>query len=226
MAIVVIRGVRFATVKAGYPQSQTSAVTNTTTTGIVAWLLLTGILSLTGFYRNFTAVPPRLMTAVLPVVVLMLWLLYSRKTQALIKVLPQEWIIGVQAFRILVEVELYLLFIHNLMPQIMTFGGRNFDMLVGLTAVPVALAVAKKRLGRTGIIIWNWAGIIILGVVVANGMLSVPSVMQQIQTDPPNVAMAYVPFVWLPAYLAPLAMFLHGVSLRNLRLNRQSVATG
>jgi hypothetical protein len=119
-----------------------------------------------------------------------------------------------------VEIEFYLLLIHNAMPQIMTFEGRNFDIFVGITAPLIAWLFRKNIIGNTGILLWNWAGIAILSVVIVHGVTSVPSRFQIFSTVPENTFMTYVPFVWLPAFLAPFAMFLHGLSLRNLRLNK------
>lgn len=220
MLACIVTGVRKTALLAGYSATSAGKMSLISGLAVSCWLMLTALLSLNDFYRDFTALPPRFLTAVIPNVIVIFWLLFSKRTARLIAAIPQQWILTAQAFRVVVEIEFYFLLLHNAMPAIMTFEGRNFDIVVGLSAPIIAWFFARDTIGKRGLLLWNWAGILILGSVIAHGVMSVPSRFQVLVTDPPNTFMTYVPFIWLPAFLAPFAMFLHGLSLRNLRLRK------
>jgi hypothetical protein len=99
----------------------------------------------------------------------------------------------------------------------MTFEGRNFDILAGITAPIIAYFSLKKvKLSRNVVLVWN---IICLGLlinIVVNGFLSAPSPLQQLAFDQPNIAILNFPFSWLPTFIVPLVLFGHLVSIRQL----------
>jgi hypothetical protein len=103
-------------------------------------------------------------------------------------------------------------------PDIMTFHGRNVDILVGLSAPLVAYYCFVRRAWPERVALWwNWAGILILLNVVVQAQLSAPTPFRVFVTQPPTTFIAHVPYIWLPAFLVPLAWLLHAVSLRQLR---------
>lgn len=98
-------------------------------------------------------------------------------------------------------------------PKLLTFEGRNFDILVALSALPVAYVAARNP--RKGLVIaWNLAGMIILGVVLVHAVLAGPSPIQQFFEKPDSSIVATWPYVWLPALLVPLAYAGHLLSIR------------
>ena len=119
--------------------------------------------------------------------------------------------------RVPVEIVLYLLMLQNMVPEVMTFGGRNFDILCGLTA-PVVYYFGYRRqwLGKSFLIAWNFASLFLLGNIVVTAVLSAPFRFQQFGFDHPDIALFYFPFVWLPCFVVPAALFAHLVSLRQL----------
>ena len=44
-----------------------------------------------------------------------------------------------------------------------------------------------------------------------------PTPLRVIATDPPNSFVASMPYIWLPAFLVPLAWGLHVLSIRQIR---------
>ncbi|HEY0245738.1 MAG TPA: hypothetical protein VGC01_09260, partial [Mucilaginibacter sp.] len=111
--------------------------------------------------------------------------------------------------RIVVELFLYCLFIHQLVPKLMTFEGRNFDILSGLSAPVIFFICFVKKRNSYLLLIWN---VICLGLVLnisVNAVLSAPTMFQQFGFDQPNKAILYFPFVWLPGCIVPLVLFAH-----------------
>lgn len=181
---------------------------------ITAWVALLGGLCLNGFFANFQSLPPRMLPALLLPLVAGLVLLRSRGGRELLARTPRHWPIYFQSFRILMELILWLLLLQHRVPAIMTFEGRNVDILVGLTAIPVGyLCFVRMSWSPRVALWWNLAGILILLNVVVHAQLSTPSPFRVFLTDPPVTFIAYWPYVLLPGFLVPLAWLGHAASL-------------
>jgi hypothetical protein len=185
---------------------------------LVGWLALTGVLAERGFFDDFQSMPPRMLLGVgLPLLAL-LALTFSRRVAPLLAALPTVWPVAAQTFRIPVEIVLWQLAVAGAIPELLSFHGRNVDILVGLTAPVVAYACFVRCAWPAWVAgWWNWAGIVILLNVVVHAQLSAPTPWQIFETDPPATFIADWPYIWLPTFLVPLAWLLHAVSLRQLR---------
>jgi hypothetical protein len=188
---------------------------------LVGWLALTGVLAERGFFEDFQSMPPRMLLGIgLPLLTL-LALAFSRRLAPLLAALPPAWPVAAQTFRIPVEIVLWQLAVAGAIPELLSFHGRNVDILVGLTAPVVAYACFVRRAWPAWVAVWwNWAGIAILLNVVVHAQLSAPTPWRIFETDPPATFIADWPYIWLPAFLVPLAWLLHAVSLRQLRSRR------
>jgi hypothetical protein len=98
----------------------------------------------------------------------------------------------------------------------MTYYGRNFDVLAGVTAV--VLAIWLKRRGeaplRLVVLAWNLMGLSLLTVVLVHGLLSIPYPSQVLHLSVPTFVIASFPIVWLLTVLVPIAYLLHLASIR------------
>lgn len=92
----------------------------------------------------------------------------------------------------------------------MTFEGRNFDILSGLTApIIFYFGFVTKQLDRKVILIWNFICLALLINIVVVAILSAPFPFQQFAFDQPNIAVLYFPFNWLPSCVVPLVLLSH-----------------
>jgi hypothetical protein len=165
--------------------------------------------------------PPRILPAFLVPLVAGLLFLRSGPTRDLLARTPPQWPIYLQSFRVVMEIILWLLYLQHRAPVIMTFEGRNVDILVGLTAIPVGyLCFARKAWSARVAFWWNVAGILILLNVVVHAQLSAPSPFRVFVTDPPLTFIAYWPYILLPGFLVPLAWLGHAASLMQIRRSR------
>jgi hypothetical protein len=104
-----------------------------------------------------------------------------------------------------------------MVPAIMTFEGRNFDILCGLTAPLIYyFGYIKKTLSKNILIAWNVLCLLLLANVVVIAILSAPFAFQKFGFEQPNIAIFYFPFIWLPGFIVPVALFTHLVALRRL----------
>jgi hypothetical protein len=101
----------------------------------------------------------------------------------------------------------------GIMPVHMTYTGRNFDIVTGITAIIVAAAVASGRGGRTLVGAWNVMGLALLVNVVTVAILATPA-FRYFGDDDLNVFVTYTPYVWLPAVMVLAALAGHLVIFR------------
>ncbi|HKZ05293.1 MAG TPA: hypothetical protein VJU81_07465 [Methylomirabilota bacterium] len=182
-----------------------------------AWLALSALAARAGVFADFSHLPPRIPLLLIPLLGLIVALCRSVGVGRLLDEIPSGWLIYPQAFRIVMELILWQLFVAGAAPAIMTFEGRNADILVGLTAPLVAWLLARRTLSAAAARWWNIAGILILVSVVVHAQLSAPTPYRVYVTEPPMTFVAYAPWIWLVTFLVPLAWTLHALSIRQLR---------
>ena len=183
---------------------------------LFVWLAFISSLSLSGFLQNFEAIPPRMFIALVFPAVAMIFFLRAPNTTVLVQQIPPQWFVYIQSFRILMEIILWLLFLGNVMPIQMSFEGLNFDILVGLTAPICAyLCFGKKPYYRIGLL-WNIAGLLLLANIVTIAVLSMPTPLRGFMNEPANTFVASMPFTLLPAFVVPVAMYMHALSIKQL----------
>jgi hypothetical protein len=187
------------------------------------WLALQAVLGLSGFYTVTTGLPPRFALVILPPVIFIAVIFLTKKGKDAIDSFDVKMLTLLHIVRIPVELTLYWLFLHKAVPQIMTFEGRNFDVFCGLT-VPVIyyFAYIKNVFGKTVLMLWNIACLLLLTNIVITAVLSTPLRFQQFGFEQPNIALFYFPLVWLPAFVVPTVLFAHLVSIRRLMKNSAS----
>ena len=207
----------FAVKKSGTPSA--GKLATIFLVGSIGWLTLQALLGMNGVYSGHPdQMPPRIMLfGVLPALALIILLFITTAGRRFIDGLPLRNLTYVNVVRVPVELVLYWLFIYKLVPRIMTFEGRNFDILAGLTAPLVAyFAFTKRLVGRRVVLVWNILSLALLINIVVMAVLSIPSPFQKLAFDQPNVAVLYFPFCWLPSFIVPLVLFGHVVSIRRL----------
>jgi hypothetical protein len=185
------------------------------------WLFFQAGLSLSGFYLKTDTLPPRIfLFAVLPslLVIILLFIFHSK---LFISNLSLKTLTLLSVVRIPVEIVLFWLFENGQIPQIMTFEGRNFDILSGITAPIMAwLAFRNGKTNRILLLVWNISALLLLFNIVITAALSIPSPIQQLAFEQPNRAVLYFPFVWLPVIVVPIVLFSHLASLWQIFTNK------
>ncbi|TDW44590.1 hypothetical protein EV144_10838 [Flavobacterium sp. 270] len=184
---------------------------------ILSWLALQTVISLTGFYTITNVMPPRFALLVLPPLLLLLAVFISSKGKQFINRLDVKTLTILHIVRIPVEITLYWLFLQKTVPEIMTFEGKNLDILCGITApIIYYFGYIKKTLSPKIILIWNIVCLISLGNIVTTAILSAPLPFQQFAFEQPNIALLYFPFVWLPSCVVPIVLFSHLAAIKRL----------
>jgi hypothetical protein len=184
---------------------------------ILLWMEFQAVLAYSGFYQKTNTIPPRFALMTMPAMVFILLLFITKKGDIFIDNLDTKTLTLLHVIRIPVEIVLWLLFIHETIPQLMTFEGRNYDILAGLTApIMYYFGYIKKVFRKRALIVWNIISIGLLINIVAIAILSVPSNFQQLAFEQPNIAILYFPLVWLPSCVVPIVFLSHFATLRKL----------
>ena len=186
---------------------------------LIAWMVLLAVLSIHGWFSDFTSLPPRLSLALLLPLPAVLLSTRTQGTKQWLQNIGPQWPIYLQSFRILVEVGLWLLVRNGSLPVQLSFEGRNFDILTGLFAFPVGYyCFVKKTWSPVVALLYNIAGLVLLLNAVAITALSMPTAIRVFHNQPDSSLVTTFPFIYLPGVLVPLAYTLHILSLRQWRL--------
>jgi hypothetical protein len=188
--------------------------------GVLVWLVVTGLAGWLGLARDFQRVPPPMFVLLLAAVVLAVVTAMSRVGSRLVAEAGIVWLIGVQAFRVAVEVFLDWGHRVDLVPVQMTFEGRNWDIVSGVSAAAVAWLAAKRQAPRWLVLLWNCVGLALFLNIVVIAVLSMPTPLRRFHNEPVNSFIAYFPYIWLPTFLVQLALFGHLLVFRWLRQAR------
>lgn len=181
-----------------------------------AWLAVTLALAASG-RLSFTSRPPTAGLLIAVGVALAIAVGTSRLGARLATGIPLAALIGVQAFRFPLELMLHRAYREGLMPVQMSYSGFNFDILTGLSAIVVALYIARRPNAVAVARIWNAAGIVLLANILTIAVLSTPTPIRVFHNEPANEWIAHAPWVWLPAVFVVAAIVGHIVIFRRLR---------
>lgn len=182
---------------------------------LIAWIALTGGLAAAGVLAVFAPFPrlmPLFVVGLLGVGVLA----FGRAGGRLVEALPVAALVGLQLFRLPVELLLHWGASEGVLPPLMTWSGRNLDILTPALALPLAVLAARGAAPRWALHAFNLLGVALVVNVAAHGVMAMPTPFQVFDTTPPNVWIADWPFVWLPTLLVPTALALHGLLARTL----------
>jgi hypothetical protein len=179
--------------------------------------ILQAALSIKGFFLITDTFPPRLFLIIGPPLLLILLAFTTERGRTFVSTIDLKVYTYLHTIRIGVEIVLLWLFMQKLIPQSMTFEGRNFDILSGITAPLIAyFGFQTNKLNKRVLLGWNVICLILVLQVVITGVLSAPTVFQKFSFDQPNWAVLYFPFVWLPGIVVPIVIFGHLVAIRRL----------
>lgn len=185
---------------------------------VFGWIVYLVLISMTGILKDLSMPPKFPLLVFLPLIVGFI-IFYRRASRSrVLKSIPRSWPIYFQSFRVVVEVMLLLTFYEGIVPKTATFEGLNFDVIMGISALFVAYFLARGDRYRTFMYAWNFLGMIMVFFVafIIASSIYFPNVWGG---SNPLVDLSFVemPFLLLAGFLAPMAIFMHVVSLAQLR---------
>jgi hypothetical protein len=190
---------------------------------MVLWLGYAATLGYGGVVGNTNLPIPGIVLLLAPII-LSIALVIGRSSvgRQLASQIPLSLLIGFQAFRIGVEFTLHRLWELGSVPKIMTFEGGNVEILIGFSAPLIALISTRGSGGRRIAFAWNVIGLVSLLNVATRAVLTAPGPLNLIHGETLNTALGTFPFTFIPGFMAPLAMMLHVLTFRAVRLQALS----
>jgi|GEM_PF-5002770 len=122
---------------------------------------------------------------------------------------------AMQVFRFPLELLLHALWKARLLPQMMTYEGANFDIVMGLSAPIVGYLALRGKISRKFMVLWNVVGIVLVVHVAARGVLTTPAIAA-LASDVPNHAIGMFPYTFIATFFVPAALVFHTLALRKL----------
>ncbi|MCE9599982.1 MAG: hypothetical protein K8S54_18625 [Spirochaetia bacterium] len=189
------------------------------------YLLISSVIAYFGGLTSFEQFPPRGVLLLVFWILAILFLAQSSEFAKLLAAIPMTALFEIQTFRILAEILIFWLILEEAMPHSMSFTGRNFDILVPLTAPLVSYVLFRRQVFAPATanriaILWNVAGFAILAITVFTGIFSLPT-PKRIFFEGPSTAIIFAfPFHILPGFWVPLAFGVHVLSISKLLRER------
>ena len=187
--------------------------------GLSVWCIYVGVIGFLKVVQNTTGHPPGIVFLVLPVIAFLSLFIVRISRDAHLALAFPLWILLVaQSFRIGVELFLHQLAKDGLVPKMLTFEGANVDIYIGASAPLIAWLSTRGTLGLRLVQTWNVLGLLALTNVVIRAVLTAPGPFNLIHAEVPNLMMGTYPFLFIPAFFVPLAVVLHVLAIRAIRI--------
>jgi hypothetical protein len=201
--------------RAGDPPARARRVMLLVTLAAAAWMAVTWTAASRGLLLDFSRTPPPFGLLMAGVLLLSIAIAAGSLGRRLASHIPLWALVLVHVFRVPLEIAMHRLAERGIMPVQMSYAGRNFDIVTGITALIVAVLVWRGIGGRRLVLAWNLLGLALLVNIVTVAILSTPP-FARFGPDRVNVFVMVTPFVWLPAVLVVAALAGHLIIFRAL----------
>ena len=216
LVVVLVWGTAAAWRRSGAKQATSARVSFIVIIAAIAWMTMNWVLAQSGILRNWYQNPPPFGLLVAVILLLATIIAFSGFGRRLALFVPLWALVAVQSFRLPLELAMHAMYERGIMPGVMSYSGRNFDIVTGATAIIVAAIMATGRGSRTLVGAWNVLGLALLFNVVIVAILATPR-FRYFGADQLNVWVTYPPFIWLPAVMVLAALTGHLLIFRALR---------
>jgi hypothetical protein len=194
---------------------------------LFAWFIYVGMLGYFGVIAKTASFPPGIALIFVPVMVFFVLFIVRVGSSAgtrLALAFPLWVLIGVQSFRIGVELFIHQLWIDGIAPKMLTFAGANVDIYIGASALVIAWLSASVWSGQRLVLLWNALGLLSLANIVIRAVLTAPGPLNLIHAEVPNRMIGTFPFMFIPGFFVPLAVVLHVLAIRSITSRVQPVS--
>jgi hypothetical protein len=202
----------------GYGFRRAGAGAVLTAVMLLVYLAIPGILAWRGALDRYDPLPAPALLLLLALSLLTVSLvLFSPVGARLAAGVGLGAVVALQAFRIPVELMLHRLYAEGAVPVQMTYSGRNFDIISGITGLILGgWLLSGRTVPRAVVLAWNTLGLALLVNIVGVAVLSTPAPFRRFLEDPANLVPSTFPYVWLPSFLVQVALGSHLLVFRQL----------
>ena len=155
------------------------------------------------------AFPPRFGLVIIPILIVLTFSLLPKQRNFILNVRNNKLSTFLHFIRLPIEIILLQLFLYDMIPQLMTFEGRNFDIIAGVSAPVIGILFWKNKISKKILLFWNFAALSLVLFILFNAILSAELPFQQFGFNQPNRAILFFPFILLPATIVPIVIHTH-----------------
>jgi fatty acid desaturase len=185
---------------------------------LALWLIIQYLITKTGFYSNLSVSPRIPIFMITPLLFFTFIFLVKNRNNYIVDVIPIHIPIAYQSFRVVIEVLFYFTYIKGILPVQVTFEGINYDVLFGMSAILMGIYAYQKNASKKVLIAWNIIGICVVVFAAFTFITSFyfPSIWGE-SNSRISPDFVHFPFLLLPAFFMPSAIFMHVLSIIQLR---------
>jgi hypothetical protein len=172
----------------------------------------------TGILQNFDFPPKFVLFLILPALLFTGIFIYKNRNANWIQNIPKPWLVYYQTFRIAVEILLVFSVTAGILHSNISIQGYNFDLIFAFTAPVVAYIIFQKKTYKENIaILWNFLGLIVIASIIFLFITSIyfPHIYGS-ETNLISTDFGKYPYVLVPGFLMPSAVFIHILSIVQL----------
>ena len=216
LAALFVAGVARAAKRTGLDARARRRHTLLALVGVTGYMGGIACLALSGALARFDLRPPPLMLWMVATMGTALAVGLSRAGHRLAQGLSFAALVGFQTFRLPLELVMHQAAAEGIMPTVMSYGGYNYDIMTGVLALPVGLALASGRATRNLVVLFNAVGLLLLSIIVVVAVLATPLV-RAFGDSQLNVWITQFPYAWMSVMVSS-ALLGHVLLFRKLRM--------
>jgi hypothetical protein len=185
---------------------------------IAAVMAASAALARTGVLQRSDLRPPPMFLLIVAMLAMGIALGLSPLARRAAEATSLTTLVGLQAFRLPLELVMHRAADRGIMPPELSFSGYNFDILTGAGALALyVIFTLRGSESRLAIGVWNAWGLWCLTVIVLIAVATSP-VVRLFGDDPRHVNtwVLFFPYVWLPVVLVTVAVAGHVMITRRL----------
>ena len=218
MAIIILFGYNYALKAIDTPTEVRKKNLGRAWIGLFLWFAYVFAIAKSGVLQTFE-LPPRFpIFLILPAFLFTGFFLYKNRNSPVIEAIPKSWLIYYQTFRIGIESLFIATVAAGMLHPEVTFEEYNYDIVFAATAPFVAyLVFNKKMLSEKFALMWNYLGLVVIASILFLFTTTIyfPSMWGSTESLA-SMDIVTFPFVFVPSFLMPSAVFIHFVSIIQL----------
>ncbi|MEB2786599.1 hypothetical protein [Algoriphagus persicinus] len=185
---------------------------------LIGWHLYVFILASTDFMLDLRFPPKFFIFTILPTFVFIGIFLFKNRNNSWVQCIPPHWLFFYQSFRIGIEVLFVFTVAKGILHPNVSIAGYNFDLIYAVTVLVIGLLTFKHfDKYRHLIIWWNYLGLVFIAIIIFlfQSTIYIPEIYGDIEPFP--IEFLKYPYILVPSFLMPSAVFMHVLSLVQLR---------
>jgi hypothetical protein len=218
MTLIILRIAFYTINKTFKDRSQATSKKIKIVLGLLLWHIYAIVLDQIGLLNDLEFPPRFAIFLIIPAFLFTGVFVYSNRNAQWIQNIPTQWLLYYQTFRIAIE----LLFVYSVSAGILhsnvTIEGYNYDMVIGFTALLVGLGFVYNKITIKWLRIWNYLGLAVIASIIFLFLTTLYAPQIYGLTGPlMPVDFTYYPYILVPGFLMPSAVFVHVLCLVRLK---------